>query len=73
MTACNQSAFGFEACGKREIAARFEGGTFGSDWEHFCRRAAKVFRDFRPPGAKYLSIWMMTGGSSRGTFIPCMV
>jgi hypothetical protein len=31
MTECNQSGFGFEACGKREIVARFDGGTISSD------------------------------------------
>src|SRR6202790_4991169 len=31
MTDCNQSGFGFEACGKREIVARFDGGTISSD------------------------------------------
>jgi hypothetical protein len=31
MTECNQSAFGFEACGKREVVARFDGGTISSD------------------------------------------
>src|SRR5882724_6594187 len=31
MTECNQSRFGFEACGKREIVARFDGGTISSD------------------------------------------
>jgi hypothetical protein len=31
MTDCNQSSFGFEACGKREIVARFDGGTISSD------------------------------------------
>jgi hypothetical protein len=31
MTDCNQSAFGFEACGRREIVARFDGGTISSD------------------------------------------
>ena len=30
MTDCNQSSFGFEACGKREIVARFDGGTISS-------------------------------------------
>ena len=30
MTECNQSSFGFEACGKREIVARFDGGTISS-------------------------------------------
>jgi len=31
MTECIQSSFGFEACGKREIVARFDGGTISSD------------------------------------------
>ena len=31
MTECNQSDFGFAACGKREIVARFDGGTISSD------------------------------------------
>src|SRR5881227_2579449 len=31
MTECNQSSFGFEACGWREIVARFDGGTISSD------------------------------------------
>lgn len=31
MTECTQSGFGFEACGKREIVARFDGGTISSD------------------------------------------
>ena len=31
MTDCNQSSFGFEACGKREVVARFDGGTISSD------------------------------------------
>src|ERR1700676_1399176 len=31
MTECNQSGFGFEACGSREIVARFDGGTIRSD------------------------------------------
>src|SRR5437868_9745159 len=31
MTECNQSGFGFEACGTREIVARFDGGTISSD------------------------------------------
>jgi hypothetical protein len=30
MTECNQSSFGFEACGRREIVARFDGGTISS-------------------------------------------
>jgi len=31
MTECNQSSFGFQACGSREIVARFDGGTITSD------------------------------------------
>lgn len=31
MTECNQSDFGFEACGRREIVARFDGGTISSE------------------------------------------
>jgi hypothetical protein len=31
MTECIQSSFGFEACGRREIVARFDGGTITSD------------------------------------------
>jgi hypothetical protein len=31
MTECNQSSFGFEACGSRQIVAQFDGGTISSD------------------------------------------
>jgi hypothetical protein len=31
MTECNQSSFGFESLGRREITARFDGGTISSD------------------------------------------
>jgi len=31
MTECNQSSFGFEGFGRREIVARFDGGTISSD------------------------------------------
>jgi hypothetical protein len=30
-TECTQTSFGFEACGKREVVARFDGGTMSSD------------------------------------------
>lgn len=30
-TECTQTNFGFEACGKREVVARFDGGTMSSD------------------------------------------
>jgi hypothetical protein len=38
MTECNQSGFGFEACGRREIVARFDGGTISSDGGAFLLR-----------------------------------
>jgi hypothetical protein len=38
MTECNQSGFGFEACGTREIVARFDGGTISSDGGAFLLR-----------------------------------
>jgi hypothetical protein len=38
MTECIQSSFGFEACGLREIVARFDGGTISSDSGAFLLR-----------------------------------
>ena len=38
MTECIQSAFGFAACGSREIVARFDGGTISSDGGAFLLR-----------------------------------
>src|SRR6202050_2938351 len=38
MTECNQSSFGFEACGRREIVTRFDGGTISSDGGAFLLR-----------------------------------
>jgi len=38
MTGCNQSGFGFAASGKREIVARFDGGTISSDGGAFLLR-----------------------------------
>ena len=38
MTECNQSGFGFAASGKREIVARFDGGTISSDGGAFLLR-----------------------------------
>lgn len=38
MTECNQSSFGFEACGRRDIVARFDGGTISSDGGAFLLR-----------------------------------
>src|SRR6266513_290286 len=34
----NQKEFGFEACGRREIVARFDGGTISSDGGAFLLR-----------------------------------
>ena len=38
MTECNQTDFGFKACGRREIVARFDGGTISSDGGAFLLR-----------------------------------
>jgi len=38
MTECNQSSFGFERSGRREIVARFDGGTLSSDGGAFLLR-----------------------------------
>jgi hypothetical protein len=38
MTECIQSSFGFNACGSREIVARFDGGTISSDSGAFLLR-----------------------------------
>ena len=38
MTEWNQSSFGFEASGKREIVARFDGGTISTDGGAFLLR-----------------------------------
>lgn len=37
MTECNQSSFGFEASGRREIVARFDGRTTSSDATQIAR------------------------------------
>src|ERR1700677_4191655 len=38
MTECSQSSFGFEASGRREVVARFDGGTISSDGGAFLLR-----------------------------------
>src|SRR5882724_2736034 len=38
MTECNQSSFGFKGLGRREIVARFDGGTISSDGGAFLLR-----------------------------------
>src|ERR1035438_9951527 len=40
MTECNQSSFGFEGLGRREIVSRFDGGTISSDGGAFLLRQA---------------------------------
>ena len=40
MTGCSQSSFGFEAAGRREIVARFDGGAISSDSGAFLLRQA---------------------------------
>jgi hypothetical protein len=60
MTECNQSGFGFEGCGRREVVARFDGGTISSDGGalllrqtdqrlKLLARLAKCFLDSRNP------------------------
>src|SRR5271163_845088 len=60
MTECTQSSFGFEACGRREVVARFDGGTISSDGGalllrqtdrrlNLLPRLAKCFLDGRNP------------------------
>jgi hypothetical protein len=52
MTDCNQSSFGFEACGKREIVARFDGGTISSDGGAFLLRQTDQRLNLLPRLAK---------------------
>jgi hypothetical protein len=60
MTECNQSSFGFQACGAREVVARFDGGTISSDGGalllretdrrlNLLPRVAECFLDARDP------------------------
>lgn len=70
MTECNQSSFGFEACGKREIVARFDGGTISSEGGalllrqtdrrlHLLPRLAECFLDGRKQKQLQHSAWEM--------------
>lgn len=52
MTECIQSAFGFKACGKREIVARFDGGTISSDGGAFLLRQTDQRLNLLPRLAK---------------------
>jgi hypothetical protein len=48
MTECNQSSFGFKASGKREIVARFDGGTISSDGGAFLLRQTDTHLNLLP-------------------------
>src|ERR1700692_4350141 len=52
MTECTQSGFGFEACGSREIVARFDGGTISSDGGAFLLRQTDQHLNLLPRLAK---------------------
>ena len=50
MTECNQSSFGFEGFGTKEIVSRFDGGTISSDGGAFLlrqKRRAPVATEIR--------------------------
>lgn len=72
MTECTQSSFGFEACGRREVVARFDGGTITSDGGalllretekrlNLLPRLAACFLDGRQPDRIEHSIGEMLG------------
>ncbi|MDQ2925183.1 MAG: transposase, partial [Acidobacteriota bacterium] len=48
MTECNQSRFGFEGCGSREIVAQFDGGTISSDGGAFLLRQTDLRLNLMP-------------------------
>jgi hypothetical protein len=48
MTECNQSSFGFEGSGRREIVARFDGGTISSDGGALLLRQADRLMNLLP-------------------------
>jgi hypothetical protein len=48
MTECNQSSFGFAGSGKREIIARFDGGTISSDGGAFLLRQTNQHLNLLP-------------------------
>ncbi len=52
MTECNQSSFGFEVFGRREIVARFDGGTISSDGGAFLLRQTDKRLNLLPRLAK---------------------
>jgi len=52
MTECNQSSFGFEGPGRREIVARFDGGTISSDAGAFLLRQTDQRMNLLPRLAK---------------------
>jgi hypothetical protein len=52
MTECNQSSFGFAGSGKREIVARFDGGTISTDGGAFLLRQTDQHLNLLPRLAK---------------------
>ena len=52
MTECNQSSFGFAGSGKREIMARFDGGTISTDGGAFLLRQTDQHLNLLPRLAK---------------------
>jgi len=54
MTECNQTSFGFEVFGRREIVARFDGGTISSDGGAFLLRQTDKRLNLPPRLAKCL-------------------
>jgi hypothetical protein len=52
MTECNQSSFGFEVLGRREIVARFDGGTISTDGGAFLLRGTDRRLNLLPRLAK---------------------
>src|SRR6202163_336380 len=57
MTECDQSSFGFEACGSRQIVARFDGGTISSDGGAFLLRQTDQRLNLLPR----LAAWFLDG------------
>jgi hypothetical protein len=52
MTECTQSSFGFKGCRRREIVARFDGGTISSDGGAFLLRQTDQRLNLLPRLAK---------------------
>ena len=65
MTDCNQSGFEFEACGKREIVTRFDGGTISSDGGAFLLRQTDQLLNLRG----WQSVFWTAGIRSRSSIL----